>query len=438
MEPMSEWSKREVTPAQAHWLRRWVERFKLQNRITPLAFDGNTVKCKRYVGCIPLPGGEVLEILPKLDKDTGDPNLIRDRLLYMLAGAGLLPSYRHEQVSLRHTHLGSLLECFIRAFAEDTLALLRRGLVHDYRETEDELPCLRGRLMLAEQLRLEARCVPRFAVRYHEFTHDTLPHRIIKDVVGICRRAAIGMETQRLLFHLLAILDEVSDQRYCRADVDRCLRKLDRRTQAYRPVLQFCKLFLREDSPDPAAGGSEELPAILFNMDRVFEQYIGQMFRRICPGKAFLQGKGEGGSRYLLDKSILRLCPDVWLPDKGETVVDTKWKWLEPKGRQHSEEEMEDEDAVEKIDVPNIKCKIPAPDLHQMHSYASVFKAKRVILLYPCIDDPKSGIAGTFTGTGTDTGTECKLQIAWVNLAVGEGREGFESNVRRQLNELLK
>jgi len=348
---------------------------------TYFKFDetGGRIHFTNYVGVIGI-GNRTIEILPKIDSGKNDNsedvgNLCRDRLLAMLEIAGGIPYKFSTKASLSSKYI-TILEFFIRLFVKEACKLLKRGLVHNYIKHEDETNFLRGKLNVAEQVRLTVRRIPRFSVKYHEFSADILLNRIIKDVSRMLQSITQNYENQRELLLIDAILEDVSFKRHTAKDVDRII--LDRKTYGYEMLLALCRLFLQGRIPDFSAGETPVIP-ILFDMNKLFERFIGQMLRRmVLRGElpSFCDVRLDESNEHLLQRwdngrwePFKKLRPDIQLVGKSNNnnvmpliIIDTKWKRLNSK--------------IPLNDIDD-------SDLHQMFAYAIRYQSERTILLYP-------------------------------------------------------
>lgn len=411
---------------------------------TYFKFDetGRRIYFTNYVGVIGI-GRRTIEILPKIDDTKGDDSeenkyLCRNRLLDMLAIAGDISYKFSTEASLSSKNI-PLLEFFIRLYVNETCELLKRGLVHNYKKHEDETNFLRGKLNVAEQVRLTARRIPRFSVKYHEFSSDVLINRIIKDVSRMLQSITQDYKNQRELLLIDAILEDVSFKRHTSKDVDKIIR--DRKTYGYEMLLALCKLFLQDRIPDFSAGETPIIP-ILFDMNKLFERFIGQMLRRMV-----LQGElssfrevqlGKGG-RCLLYKlngekieKIKELIPDIQLmntsnrdENNGDVdpsiIIDTKWKKLDIQNKQRSG--------------------INDDDLYQMFAYTIKYRPKRTILLYPKTIDLKNGDEPLETFFVEQNSTlEGKIEAWTINLTSdlsNTNKNTFYRSIKDQLGKII-
>jgi 5-methylcytosine-specific restriction enzyme subunit McrC len=151
-----------------------------------------------------------------------------------------------------------------------------------------------------------------------------------------------------------------------------------RNTERYRRAIQLARLIILNYSPD-VRSGIEDVLAILFDMNTLFERYVYAQLKR-AEGRrpesdiifkaqtSRLFWKAEGMHKYIRPDIIAHIEKG---PDRYRIVLDTKWK------------------------VPR-DGKPSDSDLHQMHSYNLQFGAARSILVYPQISEKKN-IQGAFS-----------------------------------------
>ena len=321
--------------------------------------DEQGITFSHYVGMLRV-GDRAIEILPKVARAQSASSRIhlRRMLVYLLALAGEVPWAAAGSAALAERE-APLLEAYIHAFAAECARLLRRGAVKDYVQREAETEYLRGALRIAEQIELDMRRVPRFAVRYNEFTADTRLNRILKDVSNRLAGVTESTAAWRLLGTIDAMLDDVAD--VVHAPHHLCEINLDRRTRAYTRLLRICAAVLQGWTPEVYAGPTPAF-AFVFDMNRIFEDGVRALLRtagaRVRPREerdAILM------TRHTSDSTDqVRLLPDIVIDsDSGTTVIDTKWK------------------------MPSTPGSDATSDLYQAYAYARTYRVRRTILLYP-------------------------------------------------------
>jgi 5-methylcytosine-specific restriction enzyme subunit McrC len=150
---------------------------------------------------------------------------------------------------------------------------------------------------------------------------------------------------------------------------------LNRNTERYRPLLEFCKIVLKDRSTTPSVGSSSSF-VLLFPMEEVFEKFIANFIRRNhrrfnLPAAA-IHVQARGHTKWLVNKENgggkFQLKPDILIKKPGEStvVIDTKWKVL-------------------KTNSENYRNNISQADLYQLFAYAHRYGSEDNVLLYPKI-----------------------------------------------------
>ncbi|WP_277230916.1 restriction endonuclease [Hymenobacter sp. YC55] len=343
-------------------LRHWKQLFRYHDeyaahRYYDMRHDG--VKFRSYVGVIQA-GDLTLEILPKVeDVDTASGTTFlkwRDILLRMLRESGTLPMDSLNNALLREKE-NSLLDIYLDLFLTEIEALLHRGLVKRYRHTEGQQTALRGAIQFGRHLAQNLVHQERFYTRHQTYDHLHLHNQLIRQALLLLPRLTSsttlrGRTAQAMLQWAEAPTLKVTATTFARLS-------FNRKTEAYRPALVIARLLLLNHRPD-LRGGTNDLVALLFNMNQLWERYLLRTLQRLYspmgwtvhkPGYQVLW-QGEDGTTSQMQPDIL-----IEVPNEGNIVLDAKWK--RPHGR-------------------------PAEsDLRQLFAYAHYYNAKHTVLLYP-------------------------------------------------------
>ena len=350
------------TEAEAHRLHGLAERAAQRLNTAVLARTPGGLEARQVVGVLAAPGCS-LEILPKID---GEDGAVRAALIHMLAVAeDLHLRIADGELAALDTQRHDLLELLIGLFANRLLAAVRRGLPRRYVAHEEDLRLLRGRLDVKRQTTHLAVRPDRLACRFDELSENTPLNRVFKAAVarlaGLARRPA----NVRLLAELSSRFEAVAVS----PDPLREPVRLDRTNDAFHTLHRLARLFLRRDWQSTAGGHAEGF-ALLFPMNDLFEKFIARRLQRaLGAGRVVLQSSlhsalvDENVDETDRKRKMFTLIPDAVIDAPDNTIVlDTKWKRLDGADRKRGVE--------------------PA-DVYQLLTYATAWKAKRLILLYP-------------------------------------------------------
>ncbi len=332
-----------------------LESFAQENENLFLGYSRRGVlKAQNYVGIIQTKCGFTLEILPKIAKED-NKELSKELLLKMLKTLKNFPFKYSQKANLKTQNL-PLLEIFIEMFLDELAILVKRGIKNDYITKKENQQFLKGRLKIKEQISKNFIHKERFYVEYDEYLPNRIENKIIKTALKKLSRISKSSKNQQRIREFLFVFDEVGEVKNIKSAFTKV--KNDRSMNYYQIVLLWSKIFLLNQSFMPYKGSTIAF-ALLFDMNLLFESYVGYQFRRNCKNV-----KLQDRRYHLFDEpKKFALKPDIVIND-GKIIFDTKWKIIE-----------EEEDIVKN-------------DLYQIFAYASRYeKCKKVYLIYPYIDE---------------------------------------------------
>ena len=206
-----------------------------------------------------------------------------------------------------------------------------RGLLHGYREEEEALYTVRGRIRFDDQLRRRFGVPLPVEVRYDEFTDDIPANRVIKAAAHKLRGMRLRSDKARVgLGWVAAMLDNVSLREFAPKDVPDIT--FDRLNAHYRGVVALARLVLQRNAFE-AARGAVRASGFLMDMNKVFQGFVTVALRDAL-GLTGLQF----GERYidtLDEEGKVHLKPDLVWSDGGARHVfvgDAKYKNIDDKG----------------------------------------------------------------------------------------------------------
>lgn len=334
---------------------------------------GEAFQLRNYVGVVELADGMQIEILPKIEISQDSSSTDREVFLKMLSALGADYSFK----SLEGAHVGSaaipLFETFISMFVAEATKIVRAGLRSAYVETADELTYVRGKIdfhRIAVQGAVHAERLP---VVYDEFLLDRPENRLIKTTLLMLKRRTRNSDNASQITRLLPSFEGVGVSRNVDADFSRCVS--NRGTKRYAMLLGWCRVFLKGQS-FTMFRGRNVATALLFPMERVFEDYVGQQLRVAAIRSHVLRRVDlQVHTEWLFDGKQVSLRPDIVCErhDGRLVVLDTKWKQVSKAGD------------------------LSVADMHQMYAYGRRYRAdgeevQRVLLLYPWHKGVKPGL----------------------------------------------
>lgn len=325
----------------------------------------NELRARGIVGVIATSRCQ-LEILPKIESSNEsevDDDTLRNRLVQMLAVA------RDIRIDVRSTTLldwqrNTILELLIRLFCNKLVDTLRDGIPQQYIDHEEDLPMLRGRLDVSRQFSTLAFSPQKLACRFDARSPDIALNQVMRATVEKLLRLTQTQDNQRTLRELKFAYADISD--VAPASLRWDLIVLDRTNTRWHELLSMARLFLG-DRHQRTSVGSIDGYALLFEMNILFEEYVGRMLARALAGTS-LRVSAQGGQRYCLfteETGRFRTRPDL-IVRRGsqiDLIIDTKWK------------------RITRTDDP--KWGISQADVYQLMAYGRLYNCPNVMLLYP-------------------------------------------------------
>ncbi|EGK7522728.1 restriction endonuclease [Campylobacter lari] len=351
----------------------------------------NTLKAKNHVGIIQTKSG-VLEILPKCTdlesykEEKNSSNISQEKLIKsydlsqinqtkqdenfygedfnfnpkillinMLKTLKNTP-FQKSQISSLQIAKMPLLEVFIAMFLDEFDNVYKKGLMRSYVSSEENRAFLKGKLLFNEHIKSNLIHKERFFTSSDEFVLDIAPNRLIKSTLNFLKSKTSSNKFK--IIKAMQMLDEVEFSTNYEKDFN---FKISRHFDYYENILSWCKIFLQNQSFAPYKGKNEAF-ALLFPMEKLFENYVAYMFKLANPSENI---RTQSSGKYLIsknDEKCFMLKPDLYIENK--MILDTKWK-------------IPDDSKDEK------KHGISQSDLYQMFAYACKFKIHDIKLVYP-------------------------------------------------------
>ncbi len=345
------------------------------------------LRATQHVGVMRV-GDVTIQILPKIDYDpAGDADAGLESRPYASAVASATRNLLHLlsyacDLELHQQEIAPLLarrsdwfELLTRLFAAELHRQLLAGVPRAYVQLEETIPLIRGRWQLARQLTRRPHVRHLFDVSHDEFSPDTVLNRVFAYVAGRLLFRTADAQNRRLLRDVDAWLSEVPTLAEI-SPAELALVRFDRLNERFRPAFNLARLFV-ENSTFQLSAGSHETFAFVFDMNRLFEEFVGRFIvrhrRRILPAdweRAEVRLQSRGRPVYLAERlpgyaATFRLVPDVLIAHRAAgtlLVLDTKYKQLDMEAR---------------------RLGIAEADMYQMVAYALRLGCRRVLLVYP-------------------------------------------------------
>lgn len=278
-----------------------------------------TVTASQWVGVLVTPELDVV-VKPKVSLEN----------LFTLLGVGL-PPHAWQRESFAFSPSRDLLVAISQFYARAVHQAIGAGVLRSYRVHEERLVAMRGRIDMAEQIRLPAQRST-IACTFDEYTADVMENRVLKAAAALLLRVpGVPHDARRSLKQAMVAFEEVADGWVHPDTVDRV--HFTRLNAHYEPAMRLAQLILRNLSLIDRVGHNDA-SAFLVDMNDLFQRFVTARLRTFLRGRLVVDAEP---TTWLGKGRQVAMAPDlVFRRAKAAVFVgDTKYK-LSPDGRGRS------------------------------------------------------------------------------------------------------
>lgn len=301
--------------------------------------DWKTLKARQYCGILNF-NNQDFYILPKIanHNDEKDAKQNLNIFIYMLMYAYDV-KLSNEQIASCANQEHTILEVFVQMFANGLLQELKKGLYKEYLTKQDNLPVLKGKYLINENLKYNF-TKNKIYCEYDEFSENNSLNQFFLYAVKYLQKF---VKDKKLLKQCELVFDEVE---YKQVDINRLETiNFNRLNVRFKTSFEIALLLLRQSIP--LFNKDKKSFAFLFDMNVLFEKFIARMVKEL-DSNAKIQNQDNFGD--------LTLKPDIILENQ---IIDTKYKKIKS--------------------IEDIK----QSDKLQAFAYGINYGVKNVMLLYP-------------------------------------------------------
>lgn len=337
------------------------------------------IKTKNYVGVIETSKGLTLEILPKIFFNYSDEEYNNELLdtkkvfLKMLSKLKNSPFLNISSAHLKTSSNFPLIEVFIENYIAEIKKIIRAGLKSQYVDKQENLNFLKGKIVNSLNIKHNHSNKARNYCAFDEFSDNMVYNQLIKSTLLKLNRISKSHFNRTNILQLLHHFDPVKES----SDFISDFRKVSGNNRLflnYQQAIGWSEVFLMNKSFTNFSGNSKNM-AILFPMERIFEDYVGYLMKTYANGHEI---KTQDKSYYLVSnhksKNKFRLKPDIVATNEvnqEQVIFDTKWKLLDETKE-------------------NKNYNISQADMYQLYAYGKKYDLKnglpsepKLVLLYP-------------------------------------------------------
>ena len=331
------------------------------------------IRIKNHVGVIETKEGVTLEILPKihLSRSTKEIELTETKQIFfkMLKHLKNSPFVQISNAHLDARNNFPILEVFIQSFISETEMLLNKGLKFDYIQEIENINYLKGKILINQNLKYNYSNHSRFFCEYSIYSTNIPHNKILKATLLKLVKLTNSFNSYSSILKILSHFENIESSQNFQNDFIR-IKTSGRFFGYYEKLMQWSEIFLTGKSFTNFSGSNLNI-AILYPMERLFEDYISFLFSKYSnkfeirlQDKSYFLVTQKGVGKF-------RLKPDILVKEAELTrkIIDTKWKLLD----QYSEKK---------------NYNISQADMYQLYAYGKKYAVTggsepSLVLIYP-------------------------------------------------------
>lgn len=374
------------------------------------------IKTGRYVGTIQTKDGQVIEILPKIYKTSGeqeeDKDICRKVFLNMLRHFTDAKARTFQNASLSTKKGFPILEVYISNYINGVEQLVLGGLKKNYALVEENQTFLKGKLDISKQITKNVANKAKFAIKYNKYIEDIPQNRILVTTLRKLMDDSHSTTNKARINSLLTLMDDIPSSTNIESDL-RIASASNRLFSSYDLLIKWSSQFLLNRGFTTFAGSCVN-QSLLFQAEKLFEDFVAHLFKKYATTykvdaqnkRYFLVDRYEGKGKFKLRPDIL-VESEEHDPNYECIIIDTKWKAI---------------DSTQ----PDKNYLIDMKDMYQLYAYGRKYKlgesskrtnevTPKLVLLYPYSEHFTQRLP-EFVYEDLDDGSGMKLWVFPFNL----------------------
>lgn len=219
-----------------------------------------------------------------------------------------------------------LVEIILASFIKKCQHLLRQGLVKSYVTHQENIPYLRGKLLLQQQLINTVQKKLEFACEFDELEYNNLENQIVLFTLEksyfLTRNESIKREIRKLIHQFVSFVDKTQIQI---SDFDKI--SYTRLNQQYEKIHQICKLILTSTGiGNFYKQKTSFVNSFFIDMNVVFESFVARLFSEYYPLPSKIQKGKKAWETEDGKSSQIRTDILTYKDNKVDSIIDTKYK----------------------------------------------------------------------------------------------------------------
>ena len=405
----------ELQPKDLDWIiNENDEEEKVHNQkkleITHSADGKVKLKAKGYVGAISLPSGIIINIEPKIEKNSWE-NLFK---LFEYT-ENIEPKYDGGHVFAEKGD--SLWDIFASIFIKNTMYLIHTGLYRTYISKTEEITAIRGRLLVTQNIRSPQKFRTKHWCEFDELSYDVLENQLVLFCTSLLVNKVKNNKTKQELIRIKNIIQSQDVTLKTKISLsDANLIIITRMNKKYESIFRYCKLILENFAYKKFSNIAQiEIPSFTINMWNLFENFVAKALAEHTneditatlkeKKKNILESISDYPNRKIYAADTPKLEPDHTLTKNNKKLIlDTKWK-----------------------------SSVNSNDWYQMITYALAFKCDIVLVLPKFNKDYSDG----FKIPEEFDLSELTIHIKTIDFERASESDNFIVDLKSQVHEIV-
>jgi 5-methylcytosine-specific restriction enzyme subunit McrC len=275
----------------------------------------HVISTTQHIGYIVLPN-HIISISPKIHSIC---------FINMVRYALQLPELEPEHLKVFDEKQPNYYDILIRFLLQELELILQRGLYTSYATYEDNLTCVRGKILFKEQATYNYNREDRVFCSFSDLTPDVMENRIIKyTLFYLSRHHFLEEDINVKLVEYYKRLDHIELVPIIYHDIFKSI-SYSPLNDHYKPILKLCELLLMESSLDLENIGDKTAISFTIDMSKLFEAFVANLLIERL-GEKNVKIQQTEYPEVNSNKLKVRLDIEVLQNGKPAVILDTKYK----------------------------------------------------------------------------------------------------------------
>ncbi|UMZ73724.1 McrC family protein [Natranaerofaba carboxydovora] len=321
--------------------------------------SGIQVESTSFIGTVSFDNFQLV-IYPKINNNKKLLKLIS----YTLELEDILTYEKYLESNLNE---GLVTDLLVACLIKEIEALIQKGLLKRYREREENVSFIRGKVQFSRMAGQYAKASMALPCRYEDLTINILENRILlatlNQVLPLISSAPLKHKTQ---FVKDMLSKEVSHCLLSKEMFDELNRNKDRLAGYYEKAFELCYLIYNGLMFEYEGSTKSLHPSFLIDMNQLFERFIAKALQEVAPKEVDIYYQKSIGSYYYnsSNKKASTMYPDyqVYKENTELFIADAKYKLYD-------------------------EIRVSQSDLYQLTVYSMVGNFSKAVIYYPSDKD---------------------------------------------------